>query len=248
MEESLVYDFHFFMFNKGFNHELLSDYWRMLFLRLKSLLFRMMDSLKSVVQRNDLIVKATIATFFIFMIISLIFTIFVFSLSPELSNDLNSLVESLFNFEGVPEPYTGGFFSFIFLNNIGHFWNPIRMLVWFPLVGSIFLGFEILLNSGLIGAISVTVGIREGIAYPILGLVPHGIIEIPAFLLQTACIVLWQVTVSEAIISKLKGKKLEKNKMRQGLEDTLILAITSIILFMIAAAIETYITPYLLGI
>ena len=236
------------MKNKGFNHELLSDYWRMLLLRLKSLTFRMMDSLKSVIQRNRLIVKATVATFFIFMIISIIFTIIVFSLSSEVSNDLNSLIDLLFNFEDIPEPFTGSFFSFIFLNNIGHFWNPIRMLVWIPLLGSVLLGFEILLNSGLIGAISVIVGIEQGITYPILGLIPHGVIEIPAFLLQTACIVVWQVTASEVIISKLKGKKLEKNKTRQGLQDALILAVTSIIFFMIAAAIETFITPYLLGI
>jgi stage II sporulation protein M len=181
------------------------------------------------------------------MIISIIFTIFVFSVSPELSKDINSLIDTLFNFEDVPEPFSESFFSFIFLNNIGHFWNPIRMLVWFPLLGSVLLGFEILLNSGLIGGISVIVGIERGIAYPILGLVPHGVIEIPAFLLQIACIVVWQVTVSEAIISKLKGKKLEKDKTRQGLQDALVLAITSIVLFMIAAAIETYITPYLLG-
>ena len=236
------------MFDKGFNHELLSDYWRMLLLPLKSLIFRMMNSLKSVVQRNSLIVKATVATFFIFMIISIFFTIIVFSLSPEVSNDLNSLIDLLFNFEDVPEPFTGNFFSFIFLNNIGHFWNPIRMLVWFPLLGSVLLGFEILLNSGLIGVISVIVGIERGIAYPILGLVPHGVIEIPAFLLQTACIVLWQVTVSEAIISKLKGRKLEKDKTRQGLHDALILAVTSIIFFMIAAVIETFFTPFILGI
>lgn len=235
------------MFDKGFNQELLSDLWRMLFLRLKLLLFRTVDSLKSVVKRNSLIIKTTTATFLIFMIISVIFTIFVFSVSPEFSKDINSLIDTLFNFEDVPEPFSGSFFSFIFFNNIGHFWNPIRMLVWFPLLGSVLLGFEILLNSGLIGGISVIVGIERGIAYPILGLVPHGVIEIPAFLLQIACIVVWQVTVSEAIISKIKGKKLDKNKTRQGLQDALVLAITSIVLFMIAAAIETYITPYLLG-
>lgn len=219
----------------------------MLFLRLKSLLFRTVDSLKSVVKRNSLIIKTTTSTFLIFMIISVIFTIFVFSVSPEFSKDINSLIDTLFNFEDVPEPFSGSFFSFIFLNNIGHFWNPIRMLVWFPLLGSVLLGFEILLNSGLIGGISVIVGIERGIAYPILGLMPHGVIEIPAFLLQIACIVVWQATVSEAIISKIKGKKLEKDKTRQGLQDALVLAITSIVLFMIAAAIETYITPYLLG-
>jgi len=216
-------------------------------LRLKSHILKVVDALKSVVRRNSLIVKAITITFFILMLIVIIITVFFFSSSPELSGELISLVDSLFDFENVPIPFTGSFFSFIFLNNIGHFWNPIRMLVWFPLLGSLLLGFEIVLNSGLIGAISVIVGVENGIAYPLVGLLPHGVIEIPAFLLQTVCIVIWQMTISEAIIAKLRGRKLEKNKTRQRLQDTFILAVASIILFMIAAAIETYITPYLLG-
>jgi stage II sporulation protein M len=237
----------FFGFKKGFNQEWLSDYWRKLFLRFKSHILKVVDALKSVVRRNSLIVKATTVTFFILMLIAIIITVLVFSFLPELSGELSSLIDSLFDFENVPIPYTGNFFSFIFFNNIGHFWNPIRMLVWFPLLGSVLLGFEIVLNSGLIGAISVIAGVENGIAYPLVGLLPHGVIEIPAFLLQTVCIVVWQITIIDVIIAKLRGRKVEKNKTKQRLQDILILAVTSIILFMIAAAIETYITPYLLG-
>ena len=136
---------------------------------------------------------------------------------------------------------------FIFLNNSGHFWNPIRMLVWIPVLGPILLAFEIVLNSGIIGVVAVLAGINSGIAYPIIGLVPHGMIELPAFLLQLSPIVLWQVTITEAILAKLQGKKIAKDKVKQGLGDALILAVTSIILLFIAAVIETYVTPYLLG-
>ena len=121
------------------------------------------------------------------------------------------------------------------------------MLVWIPFLGPLLLALEILLNSGIIGAIAVIVGINRGVAYPLIGLVPHGIIEIPAVLLQFASIVLWQTTVTEAIVAKLRGRKVEGDKVKRGLKDALILAVTSIILFMIAAAIETYVTPYLLG-
>ncbi|MCJ7613316.1 stage II sporulation protein M [Candidatus Bathyarchaeota archaeon] len=220
----------------------------MLFLRLKSLFLKSLETIKSAIQRNGLIVKATTTAFFIALLVTVIVTVFVFSLAPELSDNLSSLAQSVFNFEDAPDPFTGSFFSYIFLNNIGHLWNPVRMLVWVPLLGSALLGFEILLNGGLIGAVAVIVGVEQGIAYPIVGLLPHGIIEIPAFLLQTTCIVVWQVTVSEAIIAKLRGRKVEKDKTRQGLQDALILAVASIILFMIAAVIETYITPYILGI
>jgi stage II sporulation protein M len=220
----------------------------MLFLRLKSLLLKAAKALKGAIQRNSLIIKTTTLAFFIMLSLAIIATIFVFSLAPEFSDRLISLVQSTLNYEDTPDPFTGTFFSYIFLNNSGHFWNPIRMLVWIPVLGPLLLGLEILLNSGVIGVIAVIVGAEQGIAYPIIGLVPHGIIEIPAFLLQFASIVLWQVTITEAIIAKVKGRKVDKDKVRQGLKDTLILAGTSIILLMIAAAIETYITPYLLGI
>ncbi len=220
----------------------------MLFLRFKSLLLKAAEALKGAIQRNGLIIKATTLAFFIMLSLAIIATIFVFSLAPEFSDRLSSLVQSTLNYEDTPAPFTGTFFSYIFLNNSGHFWNPIRMLVWIPVLGPLLLGLEILLNSGLIGVIAVIVGAEQGIAYPIIGLVPHGIIEIPAFLLQFASIVLWQVTITEVIIAKVKGRKVERDKVRQRLKDTLILAGTSIILLMIAAAIETYITPYLLGI
>jgi stage II sporulation protein M len=219
----------------------------MLFLRLKSLPLKAMATLKSAIQRNSLIIKATTLTFFIILALAIVFTIIVFSAAPEFSDQLSSLAQTALNYEDIPPPFTGTLFSYIFLNNIGHFWNPIRMLVWIPLLGPLLLALEILLNSGIIGAIAVIVGINRGIAYPLIGIVPHGVIEIPAVLLQFASIVLWQVTVTEAIVAKLRGRKVEGDKVKRGLKDALILAVTSIILFMIAAAIETYVTPYLLG-
>ena len=121
------------------------------------------------------------------------------------------------------------------------------MLVWIPFLGPLLLAFEIVLNSGLIGVIAVLVGINQGIIYPIIGLVPHGIVEIPAFLLQLSSIIIWQTIITEAIITKIKGKKIEINKFKQKLQDVLILGGFSIILLLIAALIETYFTPFLLG-
>ena len=219
----------------------------MLFLGLKVIFLKMMNSLKSAVHRNSLIIKATTLAFFIILALAIIASVIVFSLAPEFSEQLSSLAQITLNYGDIPSPFTGTLFSFIFLNNIGHFWNPVRMLVWIPVLGPVLLGFEILLNSGVIGMISVIVGINNGIAYPIVGLVPHGIIEITGFLLQFASIVLWQVTISEAIIDKLFGRKLERDKVMQRLKDAFVLAVASIILLMVAAAIETYVTPYLLG-
>lgn len=221
--------------------------WRMLFLRFKALFLKATETLKGAIQRNSLIVKATTLSFLILLVLAIVATIFVFSVAPDVSDQLSSIAETALDYGEVPSPYTGSLLSFIFLNNIGHFWNPIRMFVWIPVVGPVLLGFEILLNSGVIGVIAVMVGINNGVAYPIIGLVPHGIIEIPAFLLQFSSIVLWQATVTEAITAKLRGRKLERDRVIQGLKDALILAVASIILLFVAAAIETYVTPYLLG-
>jgi len=206
-----------------------------------------MDSFKSTVQRNSLVIKATTLAFFIILSVSVIVAILVFSFAPELSDQISDFTQTVLTFDDIPSPFTDSFFSYIFLNNSGHFWNPIRMLVWVPILGPLLLGLEILLNSGVIGVIAVMVGINKGISYTLMGLVPHGIIEIPAFLLQFSSIVLWQATITEAIIAKLKGRTLDKGNFKLGLRDTLILAATSIMLLLIAAALETYVTPYLLG-
>jgi uncharacterized membrane protein SpoIIM required for sporulation len=218
-----------------------------LFLGLKAIILKAIETLKGAIHRNSLIIKAITSAFFIILSLAILFTVFVFSWAPEFSEQLSTIVQTTLNYDDIPPQYTGTLFSYIFLNNIGHFWNPIRMLVWIPVLGPLLLGFEILLNSGIIGVIAVIVGINNGIAYPLVGLVPHGIIEVPAFLLQVASIVLWQAIITEAILAKLRSRKLERETVKQGLKDALVLAVVSFILFMVAATIETYVTPFFLG-
>jgi uncharacterized membrane protein SpoIIM required for sporulation len=99
----------------------------------------------------------------------------------------------------------------------------------------------------VIGALSVMAGMTHGVFYPILGLAPHGVFEIPAFVFQFASIIRWHVTIIDVLMAKITDEKVDDAKFRQGIKDTIILAIASVILFMIAAFIETYVTPYLLG-
>jgi stage II sporulation protein M len=203
---------------------------------------------KSSIQRNAFVIKTTTFAFILYLSVTVIAAILIFVFSPEFSDRLSEIITITLNIaDDIPVPFTREFFYYIFLNNSGHFWNPIRMLVWIPVLGPILLGLEILVNSGLIGVISVTTGIEKGIMYPIIGIVPHGIIEIPAFLLQFSCIILWQTSVTEMIVDKLRGRTLDKSKIKMDLRDALILAVVSILLFFIAALIETYVTPYLLG-
>mgnify|MGYP002153769170 FL=1 len=190
----------------------------------------------------------TALAFFGVTIISMLVTVFAFSTNPELSEWFKSLMQNERSYIAIPPPYTGDLYFFILLNNVGHFWNPIRMLVWVPLLGTFALGFELLLNSVLIGALSVVVGVTKGVFYPILGIVPHGVIEIPAFILEFASIIRWHVAIIEAIMDKITGERVKVAEFKQGVKDSLILTVISATLFIIAAFIETYITPRLLRI
>ena len=194
-----------------------------------------------------MIIKATTIAFFAIMLFSVFLTVLVFSMAPWLSDWFRSVAESERSYIAIPPPYTENLYLYIFLNNVGHFWNPLKMLVWVPLLGTFVLGSELLLNGGVIGIVAVVAGTTHGVFYPIVGLTPHGILEIPAFILQFASIIRWHVTTVDAIMAKITGKELESAEFKRGVKDTLILAVASVILFMIAAAVETYITPYLLG-
>jgi stage II sporulation protein M len=219
----------------------------MLYLHLKLLFKKAEEMFKSCIQRNKMIIKATTVAFFAIMLLSIFLTVLVFSMAPWLSDWFRSVAESERSYIAIPPPYTENLYLYIFLNNIGHFWNPLKILVWVPLLGTFVLGSELLLNGGVIGIVAVIAGITHGVFYPIVGLTPHGILEIPAFILQFASIIRWHVTTVDAMMAKITGEKMESAKFKRDLKDTVILAVASVILFMIAAAVETYITPYLLG-
>jgi uncharacterized membrane protein SpoIIM required for sporulation len=148
---------------------------------------------------------------------------------------------------GIPPPYSSSLYRLIFLNNIGHFWNPTRILVWIPFVGAYNLGYELLLNAVVIGAVASFTTLTRSAAYTIAGLTPHGIFEIPAFILEFAGLTRWQISTTRALYSKLSGRHVDRPLLVEGIKDTLVLSFFSVVLFAIAAYVETYFTPRLLG-
>jgi len=213
----------------------------------KSFLARIWGAFASSLWRNRTSIKATTLTFVGVIFVSVLVTVFAFSSSPELADMLESFSEQERRYIVVPPPYTGSLYFYILFNNIGHFWNPIRMLVWVPLLGTLVLGVELLLNGVLIGVVATVVGIHRGVAYPVLGLVPHGIFEIPAFVFEFASIIRWHVTAIEAIMAKVTGEKVDVVRLKLGVRDAVVLAVVSVVLFVVAAFVETYVTPRLLG-
>lgn len=134
----------------------------------KSLFVRIWQTFTDCFHRNKMILKATIIIFFVIIIFSIFLTFFAFAIAPGLS-EFESLTQSDRSYIVIPPPYTENLYFYILLNNCGHFWNPVRMLVWVPLFGTFVLGFELLLNGVVIGVLSTIVGMTRGISYPILG-------------------------------------------------------------------------------
>jgi stage II sporulation protein M len=174
-------------------------------------------------------------------------TYLVLTSSPDLVNSLQSWLQSNAGYVAIPPPYSSGLYELIFLNNIGHFWNPIRLWVWIPLIGAFDLGYELLFNAVIIGAVASFVSLTKGVSYATSGLLPHGVIEIPAFIIEFTAFARWHVTTTRALHAKLSGQPVDGPLLREGIGDAVTLSLMSVTLFAIAAYIETFVTPHLLG-
>jgi uncharacterized membrane protein SpoIIM required for sporulation len=198
-------------------------------------------------RRNRLLIAAISAAFFGIMIIMALVTYAILLASPSLVKGLQGWLESAGSYIAIPPPYTNDLYRLIFLNNIGHFWNPIRLWVWIPFIGAFELGYELLLNAVLIGGVAVFVGMTKGSAYTAAGLLPHGIIEIPAFILEFVGLARWHVSTTRALYAKLSGQPVDRPLLLEGVKDTVTLSLLSVALFAVAAYIETFVTPHFLG-
>ncbi len=204
-------------------------------------------AINSVFRRNKLLIIVIAIAFFSIMIVSAAVAYVILLTSPELVKGLQKVIEPARGYIAIPPPYTKDLYSLIFLNNIGHFWNPVRVWVWLPFVGAYSLGYELLLNSMVIGGVASFASVTRGAMYAIAGLTPHGLIEIPAFILEFAGLARWHVTATRAIYAKLSGRRVDRPLLVEGVKDTVALSLLSVALFAIAAYVEAYVTPHFLG-
>lgn len=197
--------------------------------------------------RNKLLILVVAITFFAIIILTAVIAYAVLLTSPELMKSFENLVGSTRTYVAIPPPYTKGLYVLIFLNNIGHFWNPARIWVWAPFIGAFSLGYELLLNAVVIGAVISFANLTKGAMYTIAGLTPHGVFEIPAFILEFAGLARWHITTTRALYEKLSGRNVDRPLLKEGVSDTLLLSLLSVVLFAIAAYFESYVTPRFLG-
>ena len=134
-------------------------------------------------------------------------------------------------------PFTLSTAIFIFFKNVfalifSFVFSPILCLM--PIIALVF-------NGSFISFISTLVIEEESIGFLVLGLLPHGIFEIPAFIIGEAAALCFGATTIYALFSR-KGSNILLPAFKKNLK-YLILAF---VLLIPAAIIETYVTPLFL--
>ncbi|MFC1988336.1 stage II sporulation protein M [Chloroflexota bacterium] len=100
----------------------------------------------------------------------------------------------------------------------------------------------LILNGGILGVVSILVIQEKSLGFLLSGLLPHGIFEIPAFFIGEAAAFSFGTAVMLAVFNKERRKLLLPN-LRYNLRYLGL----SLVLLVIAASIETYLTPLFLG-
>ena len=139
---------------------------------------------------------------------------------------------------GILAPFTFSMFIFIFLKNVvallfSFIFSPIFAII--PVA-------TLLLNGWIVGLVSTIVMEQESLGFVLAGLLPHDVIELSALFIGEAAALSIGIMAVIALFKKEK-RGLFLPSLRQNLR-YLALAVA---LMLPAAAIETYLTPLLLG-
>lgn len=100
----------------------------------------------------------------------------------------------------------------------------------------------LVLNGGVVGLVSILVTREYSLTYLFAGLLPHGIFEIPALIMAEAVAFSFGAAALMAVFSQERRQQLMPNLRQNSRKLKIVL-----VLLVIAAAIETWITPLLLG-
>jgi len=126
---------------------------------------------------------------------------------------------------------------FIYFKNVtalilSFIFSPILCLM--PVIALVF-------NGSFISFISTLVLQEESLGFLLLGLLPHGIFELPAFIIGEAAALSFGATTIYALFSK-RGSNILMPVFKKNMKYLLL----AFILLIPAAIIETYVTPLLL--
>jgi uncharacterized membrane protein SpoIIM required for sporulation len=207
----------------------------------------LLTEVRAVFRRNAHLIGIVSVAFFSILVLSALVAYALLLTIPSFTGFLQNNLASTAGLTMIPPPYTTDLYRLIFLNNIGHFWNPTRVWVWIPFIGIFSLGFELALNAAVIGGVISFVTLTRGAAFTVAGLAPHGVLEIPAFILEFSGLARWHVASIRAIHAKLSGRNVDRPLLKEEVKDSLLLSILAVALFAVAAFVEAYVTPRFLG-
>jgi stage II sporulation protein M len=139
---------------------------------------------------------------------------------------------------GLLSPFSFTMFIFIFIKNVivllfSFAFSPIFCLM--PVLALTF-------NGWLVAVVSSMTMREKSLGFVLAGLLPHGIIELPAFLIGEAAALSFGAMVILALFKKEK-----RNQLLPNLKQNLKYLGLALALLLPAAIIETYITPLLVG-
>lgn len=155
---------------------------------------------------------------------------------PLSANPLFEGVEQLAQFYKPFEPMS---VAFLFIK------NSLTASVAF-LAGPILIipAFILLFNGFIVGVVSATLIDQVSIMAPILALAPHGIFELPALVVASAA----GLRLGVSVIRKIKSKMSHSEyRLTESLELSFRLFLFALLLLLVAAIMETYVTPVAMG-
>ncbi len=127
---------------------------------------------------------------------------------------------------------------FIFLKNVSavalsFLLSPLLLIV--PLLA-------LTVNGWLLGWVAVRVVEEKSLAYLLAGIIPHGVFELPAFFIGEAAAISFGVAVMAAVVRRGKA-----GNLGQAARLSWRLVGISVLLFLVASAIEAFVTPLILN-
>ena len=157
------------------------------------------------------------------------------SITVLLAEDVAGLGELAKLLEPLPQ---SSLLGVIFIKNVTAILISFAFSPFFCLVPVIALVF----NGGLIGWVSVMVVQEESLGYLLGGLLPHGVFELPAFIMGEAVALSFGASVMLAVFNKDK-----RSELLPSLKTSLKYLAVVVALLLVAAIMETYVTPLLLN-
>jgi stage II sporulation protein M len=152
-----------------------------------------------------------------------------------LSDEISALEELADFLSPLPQ---ASIFILIFLKNVFAVLVSLALSPFFCLMPVL----ALVVNGGVIGLASNLIIQEKSLGYLLAGLLPHGIFELSAFIMAEAVALSFGTAVMLALFDKERRKLL-----LPGLKGNSKYLLIALALFLVAAIIETYVTPLFLS-